>query len=71
MKTIIRATARFRSSTNPMLVCGRNYKVLSVARKKNKQEKTTKILSNVKQITGYKPPTLVEILEMKNNLNKV
>jgi hypothetical protein len=39
--------------------------------KKNKQEKSTKILSNVKEIIGYKPPSLMEILEMRNNLNKV
>jgi hypothetical protein len=39
--------------------------------KQQKQEKNKKILSNVKQIIGYKPPSLMDILEMKNKLNKV
>lgn len=39
--------------------------------KVQKQEKNKKILSNVKQITGYKPPSLNEIIDMKNKLNKL
>ena len=39
--------------------------------KVQKQEKNKKILNNVKQINGYKPPSLNEIIDMKNKLNKI
>jgi hypothetical protein len=36
-----------------------------------KQDKNKKILSNVKQIVGYKAPSITEILDMRNKLNKI
>ena len=39
--------------------------------KQQKQNKSEKILKDVKEVVGYKPPSLTQILEMKGKLSKV